>query len=313
MTIEGVDYAFSQPSASALKAAGKVFACRYGGPGSAGKHLTATELAGLKARGIAVVANAEGAAGGFSGFAAGRAWAQQAKDHFGALGMPAGRPIYFSVDWNAGASDWAGIDAACKGAASVIGADQVGVYGGYNTIAHCVSARTARWFWQTYAWSGGKWHPAAHIQQYRNGMTVGGAQCDLNRAMTKDYGQWGVDDMPITDADAELVADKVWGRLFARPDGPDAHGNTKTSAGAYQSYSDVQPQRAADRVIATLAPLIKGLDVDEAAIARAVLSGLPPAVLSDAVVAALSALPAETAKATADEIAARMSAGNTNG
>lgn len=313
MTIEGVDYSTSRPAASALAAAGKVFACRYGGPGSAGKQLTAAELAGLKAHGIAVVANAEGVAGGFSGFAAGRDWAQRAKDHFGALGMPAGRPIYFSVDWNAGSGDWPGIDAACKGAASVIGADWVGVYGGYNTIEHCVSARTARWFWQTYAWSGGKWHPAAHIQQYRNDATVAGAQCDLNRAMTKDYGQWGVDDMPITDADAELVADKVWGRLFLRPDGPDAHGNTKTSAGAYQSYSDVQPQRAADRVIATLAPLIKGLDVDEAAIARAVLSGLSPAALSDAVVAALSALPAETAKATADEIAARMSAGNTNG
>ena len=114
--------------------------------------------------------------------------------------------------------------------------------------------------------------------------------------------------MPLTDADANLVADKVWGRLFTRPDGPDSHGNAQTSAGAYQAYSDVQPQVAADRVIATLAPLIKGMDVDEAAIAQAVLKGLSPAALSDAVVAALSALPAEVAKQTADEIAARMSA-----
>lgn len=202
MTIEGVDFAFSQPSASALAAAGKKFACRYGGPGSAAKHLSAAEMTALKSKGIEVVANAEGAARGFTGTAAGRTWAQQALAHFKALGMPDDRPIYFSVDWDAGSHDWAGIDAALKAAAAVLGGvSRVGVYGSYDTIAHCASAGTARWFWQTYAWSHGQWHPKAHIQQYRNGVTIGGADCDLDRAMAADFGQWGGDSDVFTDAD----------------------------------------------------------------------------------------------------------------
>lgn len=206
MEIEGVDYAFSRPPISALIVTGKQFACRYGGPGSSGKHLDAAELAALTSAGIAVVANAEGAAQGFSGAAAGRSWAQQAQAHFDALGMPADRPIYFSVDWNANASDYPGIDAALKAAGQVIGAARVGVYGSFRTISHCVSAGTARWFWQTYAWSGGAWHPSCHLQQYRNGVTIGGGDCDLNRAMQPDYGQWGASDMATVDLTPEAVA-----------------------------------------------------------------------------------------------------------
>jgi len=208
--IEGVDYAFSRPSAAALVAAGKKFAVRYGGPGSSSKQLDAVELAALRGHGIAVVANAEGAAGGFRGTTAGRSWARQAEDHFGALGMPSDRPIYFSVDWDAGPSDWASIDAAFGGAAGVIGAARVGVYGGFDTIAHCVNAGTARWFWQTYAWSNGKWHPRCHLQQYRNGVTIDGGDCDLDRAMVADYGQWNfkeeVPDMELTDK----YGDQAW-------------------------------------------------------------------------------------------------------
>lgn len=305
--IEGVDYSKARPSPAGLARAGKQFAVRYGGPGSSSKHLDAAELKSLLAAGLAVVANAEGANNGYTGRAAGRAWAQQAEQHFRALGMPADRPIYFSVDWQATAADWPGIDAALKGSAEIIGADRVGVYGGYNTIAHCVSAHTARWFWQTYAWSSGKWHPAAHLQQYHNGVKVAGGDCDLNRAMTADYGQWGQKEnvmAGLTDADAEKVADKVWGRMFLRPNGPDAHGNTHTSAGAFQAYSDVQADGAANKVIAALAPLIKGMDVDESAIATAVLAGLPQAALGPAVIEVLKQLPDETAAATVMQIRA---------
>lgn len=307
MSVEGVDYADARPSTAGLVRAGKKFVVRYGGPGRTSKQLDATELRSLLAAGLSVVANAEGAANGYRGRAVGRAWAQQAEEHFRALGMPTDRPIYFSVDWQADSGDWADIDAALRGSAEVIGAGRVGVYGGYNTIAHCAAAKTARWLWQTYAWSGGKWHPAAHLQQYRNGVTVAGGDCDLDRAMVADYGQWGQKeelDMPLTDSDAELVADKVWGRMFLRPDGPDAHGNIKTSAGAYQAYSDVQADSAANRVIAILAPMIKGMDVDEAAIAAAVLAGLPAASLGDAMIGALKALPVETAAETVAQIRA---------
>jgi hypothetical protein len=113
------------------------------------------------------------------------------------------------VDWDAGSSDWATIDAALRASAAVLGTDRVGVYGSYDTIAHCAAAGTATWFWQTYAWSGGKLHPKAHLYQYKNGVTVGGGDCDLTRGLTTDFGQWnattGGDDM-ATFTDAQMRA-----------------------------------------------------------------------------------------------------------
>jgi hypothetical protein len=192
MAIEGVDYAAQRPSVAGLVAAKKKFACRYGGAGSAGKQLDNAEADALRAAGIAIVANVEGAADGMKGgFTVGATWARNADAHFRACGMPPDRPIYLSVDWNAGSADWRVVDDALRGAASVIGAARVGVYGGYDTVAHCAAAGTARWFWQTYAWSSGRWHPRAHIQQYKNGVALAGGDVDLDRGMTADFGQWG--------------------------------------------------------------------------------------------------------------------------
>lgn len=208
--IEGVDYAFPPiPTAAALKAAGKHFACRYGGPGSDSKQLHAAELNALRAAGVDVVANAEGAANGLRGFSAGKSWAQQAAAHFDQLGMPTGRPIYFSVDWDAGTGDWADIDAALRGAASVLGAASVGVYGSYDTVNHCRAAGSARWFWMTYAWSRGLKPPSfVHLYQYKNGQRIGGADCDFTRALLPDFGQWGYqeDFMAFIDNQADFNA-----------------------------------------------------------------------------------------------------------
>lgn len=203
MTIEGVDYAWQRPTVAGLVAAGKHFVVRYGGPGSSGKQLDAGEARSLIAAGLSIVANAEGASDGLlGGRAAGVAWAQSADQHFRALGMPADRPIYLSVDFDAGAAHWSRIDAALRGAAEVLGAARVGVYGGYATVAHCAAAGTARWLWQTYGWSSGRWHPGAHIRQYRNHVPLAGGTVDLCQAMTSDYGQWGQGeggDMPTPD------------------------------------------------------------------------------------------------------------------
>lgn len=199
MTAEGVDYAWDRPSVAGLVAAGKRFVVRYGGPGSYGKQLDAAECQALLAAGLSIVANAEGTANGLlGGRTAGMAWARSAEEHFRALGMPADRPIYLSVDFDADGSDWPAIDAALRGAAEVIGAGRVGVYGGFDTIAHCAAAGTARWFWQTYAWSAGRWHDRAHLRQYDNHVPLAGGTVDLCKAMVDDYGQWGqgrIDDM----------------------------------------------------------------------------------------------------------------------
>jgi len=190
----GVDYAFQQPSASALKAAGKTFACRYGGAGTSGKWLTAKELAALTAQGIAVVANVEGTANGMlGGYDAGARWARQADNHFHALGMPDDRPIYLSADFDVQPSQWPAVHAALMGARDALGDARVGIYGGKYAVARAQAENAAQWFWQTYAWSGKptQWLPGTHIQQYQNGVIIGGASCDLDRALVQDFGQWG--------------------------------------------------------------------------------------------------------------------------
>jgi hypothetical protein len=189
--IPGVDYSYDPPSASGLASAGKKFAVRYGAVGNSAKWLKTSEVTALRAAGIAIVANVEETAQAFRGADTGVRHAKAGDAFFRGLGMPADRPIYFSVDWDATSADWPAVDAALRGAASVIGPDRVGVYGGYDVIAHCATAKTARWFWQTYAWSGGRWYPGCHMQQYKNNITLAGGTVDLDRGMTADFGQWG--------------------------------------------------------------------------------------------------------------------------
>jgi hypothetical protein len=97
--------------------------------------------------------------------------------------------VYFSADWDATSGEQAAIDAYLKGAASVLGAGRVGVYGSFDVINRCKRNGTARWFWQTYAWSGGRLSGAAHLYQYHNGQHINGA-VDLTRALVPEFGQW---------------------------------------------------------------------------------------------------------------------------
>ncbi len=208
MIIEGVDYAFTpHPAPSGLASAGKKFAVRYGGPGGNDKHLHAAEASALAAAGLWIVANAEGTTGGFAGTSAGKSYASSADSGFRALDMPSDRPIYFSVDYAVTAAQWPAVAAALRGAASVIGASRVGVYGSLNCVRWARRDGVAAWFWQTYAWSGGQWADGNHLEQYHNGVSVAGGDCDLNRALTADYGQWqpgklptGGDDMSTVDS-----------------------------------------------------------------------------------------------------------------
>jgi len=194
MAVEGVDYAFSRPNITQLAALGKVFACRYGGMGSSTKHLTPDEARALSAAaGISVVANVEGAADGLlGGWNAGVSWASSARAHFARCGMPPDRPIYLSVDFNVTSAQWPACAQALRGAASVLGAARVGVYGGRRAIEWARRDGVAAWFWQTYAWSSGVWVPGNHIEQYLNHVDLAGGTLDLDRALPADYGQWTV-------------------------------------------------------------------------------------------------------------------------
>jgi glycoside hydrolase-like protein len=189
----GLDYAGGVPHAAAITSAGYSFVVRYltaGGPGLPGKLLTALEYAALQSAGVAVVFNFETTADRMKGGrAAGIADAKTAHNVITALGAPLDRPIYFSADWDAAPHEQPLIDAYLDGAASVVGLHRVGVYGSYYVVKRCLDNNTARWAWQTGAWSGGQREPRAHIYQRIGFATVGGVECDVNEALQPDFGQ----------------------------------------------------------------------------------------------------------------------------
>lgn len=191
MTREGVDYAFARPSLPGLFGAGKAFIARYGGPGSLGKQLTRTEAQAAKTAGLYVVALAEGAAADpLNGRITGRNHATSANAHFAGVGMPAFRPIYFAVDSNVTVDQWPRVVDYFRGVVDVLPLSRIGIYGGYNQIRWAQRDRLASWWFQTYAWSFGRWAGGNHLEQYRNGVTLVGGLVDLVRALVSDYGQW---------------------------------------------------------------------------------------------------------------------------
>ena len=187
---EVVDYAFTTVNERALAAAGKTGAGRYVGPGSAGKHLTAAEVIRLHAAGLSIWLNVEGAAGdATAGWSLGIAHARQAEAARTALGAPP-VPLYFAVDFDVTAGQWPSVKAYLGGAATVVGVARVGIYGGYNAVVWAARDKVAAWFFQTYAWSGGRWFAGNHLEQYHNGVSLAGGTVDLGRAVQANYGQW---------------------------------------------------------------------------------------------------------------------------
>lgn len=210
---EGVDYAWSKPSASKLKDAGKVFACRYLSHDPS-KDLTLAEANALASAGIWSVVVWETTASRATGtFTAGAEDAKLALQLANALGMPAGRPIYFAVDVDvAGAA----VKTYFQGVTSILGAARTGVYGGIKPVTYLAQQGLATWFWQTLAWSGGQWFTGNHIEQYAIEKTVAGvAGVDLNRSKQADYGQWMPGKGPVTTValskdDITSITKSVW-------------------------------------------------------------------------------------------------------
>lgn len=186
---EGVDYSHARPGGRALRDAGKSFAVRYLYPEHGGKALTNPEIADLKRYGIDIAVVYEGSAGDMKqGRDRGVRDARVAQTELESLDLPDSLPIYFAADWDASPGEQAAIDAYLEGAASVIGADRVGVYGGYWVVKRCKENGTAQWLWQTYAWSGGNVLDGIHLFQYRNSQDLNGA-VDFCRAYQANFGQ----------------------------------------------------------------------------------------------------------------------------
>jgi glycoside hydrolase-like protein len=199
---EGVDYSFDKADPAQLQAAGKTFVVRYVSDSSSSKNLTRAEVQNLQAHGLAVVVAYQTSRGFMiSGADEGRHAATAGLAMATACGMPAGRPIYFALDTDpAGLSnaDWLRVQAFCDGAAAVLGRDRVGVYGGVGAMERLLPG-SARWGWQTRAWSVNdgvvQWSSKAHIRQFDLGPTglgfaAFGGTIDLDRSITTDFGQW---------------------------------------------------------------------------------------------------------------------------
>jgi hypothetical protein len=189
----GVDYSWARPDPGALHGEGYTFAARYLSHDTSGKSLSAGEADALWAAGIdMVVVWEDSGTAALNGFSQGVADAQAADAQAAADGMPAGRPIYFAVDFDAQAYQQGAIDAYFNGVASVIGHDRTGAYGGYSLIQRSFDDGVIAWGWQTYAWSYGNWDPRAQLRQVQNGITAAGDGdcCDRDESAADDFGQW---------------------------------------------------------------------------------------------------------------------------
>lgn len=186
----GVDYSSGTPGGAALQAAGKAFAARYLSRYTA-KVITADEATDLHQHGIAIVLVFEdGAERMLGGYDAGHLDAQFARHQADQIGAPADQVIYFAADWDVSPGEMPTVIRYLQGAAGVLGSGSVGVYGGINTVRAALDTANVRYAWQTTAWSYGQWDSRAQLQQRGGNAEIGGVDCDLDDAVTADYGQW---------------------------------------------------------------------------------------------------------------------------
>lgn len=236
----GLDYSMARPDPAFIKAQGFDFVLRYLSY-TPGKNISPQEAASLLAAGVSIGLVWETyAQRPLEGYAAGADDARQAAMQAKAVGQPDDRPIYFAVDWDASASEQPAIDDYLRGAASVIGFNRVGVYGGYHVVRRCHENGTAKWLWQTYAWSSGRVYEYNHLYQYSNGEWKGSV--DFNEAKQKDFGQWPYSGKPKRRHEMFILAltpdGWVWGCDLAQ--GTRYHVPNETALATIQAFARSQ-------------------------------------------------------------------------
>ena len=199
----GVDYSWSDDDVAAMQRAGVKFAARYVS-NDPGKNIDHAEALRLTNGGIAIVSNWESTQyRPEEGYAAGVVDARRGLVQALGAGMPMGRPIYFSVDYDQAVGP--NIEGYFRGANSVLGPGGTGAYGSYRVVKRLLDLGLVKWAWQTYAWSYGQWEPRANIRQYLNSQKVGRMDVDFNQSMTNDFGQWMVGQTPYIPHDGPVI------------------------------------------------------------------------------------------------------------
>src|SRR6266508_3660269 len=216
MILEGVDYSESRPDPNCLYDNGKRFVVRYlwsGKTPPGPKLLQKTEADSLKAAGLEIVSNFESWTGrALEGYSAGVADAKLAVKNHLVAGGPPNAVIYVSVDIDTNSSQVDEISSYFRGWKETIGVDRVGIYGEYSIVKYAAEHNLAKWFWQTYGWSGGAWYTGNHIEQYRNHVSMCGGTLDYDRALKDNYGQWG-ETVALTDAEIKKITDGMAAQL----------------------------------------------------------------------------------------------------
>ena len=191
---QGVDFAFGPLNAPPGQF---TFAARYFAFLPNSKVLTLSEAQNLAKLGWWLVANwEEDGTGLVSGDAAYQAQvAAAAVAQAKSCGMPAGRPIYFSVDEQADQSTFPTILANLKLREAALAPYTVGVYGESALISYLAS-NGVHFLWQANAWSNGATSPSALIVQQLAQVTLAGVTCDVDTALAEDFGQWQPGKLP---------------------------------------------------------------------------------------------------------------------
>ena len=155
------------------------------------KSLTRKEADALRAQGIDIAAVYETKAKWMlAGRKAGVSAAKTARAAIIKCGGPRKPFVYFACD--TATHNYAAVNACLRGAASVLGADHVGIYGSYSVCDAALKSGYATKAWQTEAWSSGKVLPQAVLYQAArrfNGSL--GIDYDSNFLRADDIGQWG--------------------------------------------------------------------------------------------------------------------------
>lgn len=184
--MQGCDYSFWRAT-SASDLSGYDFVCRYLSGGSS-KDLTHAEAVQLTSWNKLIVANWESSGQG-GDHAQGVADATAALAEATACGMPAGKPIYFSIDADVSPSS---TDDYRNGVLSVLPGTQVGIYGSAAVVQHW-RANGVAYGWRTMStdWSGGSSTQDCHLVQ-----SGGNNNVDFDTALVSDFGGWNLNTVP---------------------------------------------------------------------------------------------------------------------
>jgi len=242
------------------------------------------------------------------GFARGQAAGYRARGHATAIGFPADRPIYMAVDRDVVTeAQFRTMVEYLRGAGTSLGGSRLtGVYGEHDVCLRAQQAGVAAWYWQATAWSHHELFAGRHLFQKVMTVKVNGFDCDVNDVLQADWGQHNANHAHIQEDDMAITVDE-WKKITAiaeKAAGDAAKQNAKfvTGAGGSGVFNPTikgnEWMRTAPTVGKALAA-VKGIDVDEAAIAATVLAGLNPAVIA-------AAIPEDIAKDVADLLAARL-------